>query len=110
MFHSDGAVLDLIDLLDKFGVDAINPLQPNVVNTREFKNKFNNKMAVYGGLDNCFIIPEGSPEQIRQHVLETFDILGRPDGSLIFSTHDIPYETPRENIDALVSAIKECKY
>ena len=110
LFHSDGAVLDLIDPLLGFGANAINPLQPNVVDAREFKNKFGNRMAVYGGLDNCFIIPEGSPDQIHQHVLEMFDILGKPDGSLIFSTHDIPYETPNENIEALVSAIMECNY
>jgi len=110
LFHSDGAVLDLIDILDKFGANAINPLQPNVVDAKEFKSRFDNKMAVYGGLDNCFIIPEDSPEQIRNHVLETFDVLGKPDGSLIFSTHDIPYETPAENVEALVSAIMECKY
>jgi len=110
LFHSDGAVLDLVNLLDKFEVDAINPLQPNIVDAREFKNRFGNKMAVYGGLDNCFIIPQGTPEQIRSHVLETFEILGKPDGSLIFSTHDIPYEASSENVEALVSAIMECKY
>lgn len=110
LFHSDGAVLELIDPLLDFGVDAINPLQPNVVDPKEFKEKFQNKIGVYGALDNCFIIPEGTPDQIRNHVLETFEVLGKPDGSLIFSTHDIPFETPRENLEALVSAIKECKY
>jgi uroporphyrinogen decarboxylase len=110
LFHSDGAVLDLIELLIEFGIDAINPLQPNVVNPKEFKDTFNNKLAVYGGLDNCFIIPEETPRQIRKHVLEVFEVLGKPDGSLIFSTHDIPYETPAENIEVLVSAIKDCKF
>lgn len=110
LFHSDGAVLGLIEPLLDFGADAINPLQPNVVDAKEFKEKYNNRIAVYGGLDNCFIIPEGTPKQIRRHVFDTFEILGKPDGSLIFSTHDIPYETPVENVEALVSAIVECNY
>lgn len=110
LFHSDGAVLDLIDPLITFGADMINPLQPNIVDAREFKAKFNNRIGVYGALDNCFIIPEGTPEQIRKHVLETFELLGKPDGSLIFSTHDIPCGTPGENVEALVCAIKECTY
>ena len=110
LFHSDGAVLDLLEPLIDFGVDAINPLQHNVVDAREFKAKFDNRMAVYGALDNCFIIPDGTPKQIRRHVLETFEVLGKPDGSLIFSTHDIPYGTPEENLKALVAAIMECKY
>jgi uroporphyrinogen decarboxylase len=110
LFHSDGAILDLIELLIDLGCDAVNPLQPNIVDASEFKKRYNNRIAVYGALDNCFIIPEGTPEQIREHVLNTFEILGKHDGSLVFSTHDIPYEVPRENIEALVSAIKECTY
>ena len=110
LFHSDGAILDLIDLLEEFGVDAVNPLQPNIVDAKEFKNRFNNKMVVYGGLDNCFIIPEGSPEQIREHIFDQFKILGCPSGGLIFSTHDIPLMTPAENIEAMVVAIKQCVY
>ena len=110
LFHSDGAVLDLIEPLLGFGADAINPLQPNIVDAKEFKQRFGNRMAVYGALDNCFIIPQGTPEQITKHVKDTFEVLGRPDGGLIFSTHDIPYEAPRENVEALVSAIKECTY
>jgi uroporphyrinogen decarboxylase len=110
LFHSDGAVLELIDQIIDFGAAAINPLQPNIVDAKEFKAKFDNRIAVYGALDNCFIIPEGTPRQIRKHVFDTFDILGKPDGSLIFSSHDISYGTPRTNIEALVAAIKECKY
>ncbi len=110
LFHSDGAVLDLIDLLLDFGCDAVNPLQPNIVDPRAFKKRYDNKISVYGALDNCFLIPQGTPEQIHAHVLETFDILGKPDGSLIFSTHDIPYDTPGENVEAMVNAINECKY
>lgn len=110
LFHSDGAVLDLIEPLLEFGAGAINPLQPNVVDAKEFKQRFGNRMAVYGALDNCFIIPQGTPDQIIKHVKDTFEILGQPDGSLIFSTHDIPLGTPRENVEAMISAIKECIY
>ena len=110
LFHSDGAVLDLIEPLLEFGADAINPLQPNIVDSSEFKKRFDNKIAVYGALDNCFIIPQGTPQQIEKHIFETFEILGKPDGSLIFSSHNIPHETPKENIEAMVKAIKECVY
>jgi uroporphyrinogen decarboxylase len=110
LFHSDGMVLDLIEPLLEFGACAINPLQPNVVNPRDFKKRFDNSIAVYGGLDNCFIIPDGTPQQIKEHVFNVFEILGKPDGSLILSTHDIPLKAPRENVEAMVSAIKECIY
>ena len=110
LFHSDGAVLDLIEPLLEFGADAINPLQSNIVDASAFKERFDSRIAVYGALDNCFIIPQGTPEQIQEHVFEVFEILGKPDGSLIFSSHDIPYGTPKENVEAMVEAIRECVY
>lgn len=110
LFHCDGNVMDFIDILLKNDIQAINPLQHNIVSPSDFKQRYDNKISVYGALDNCFIIPEGTPKQIRKHVLDVFEILGKPDGSLIMSTHDIPLGTPRENVEALVDAIKECVY
>jgi len=110
LFHSDGMVLDLIDMLLDFGACAINPLQPNLIDPKDFKQRYDNKIAVYGAIDNCFIIPEGTPDKIEQHVFEVFEVLGKPDGSLIFSTHDIPYDTPAENVEAMVNAMKKCTY
>ena len=111
MFHSDGNVNDLLDHLIKIGVCAVNPMQPHLNDATEFKNKYGDKLAVYGGLDNCYIIPDGTPEEVREHVLDVFNDLGKSDGALIFSTHDIPEYTPKENIEALISTIKnECFY
>ena len=110
LFHSDGMVMDLIEILAQAGVCAVNPLQPHLNDATEFKEKFGDRIAVYGGLDNCFIIPEGPPEKIRDHVQDTFTKLGKSDGGLIFSTHDIPLGTPKENVSAMIDAINECRY
>lgn len=110
LFHSDGTVTDLVGMLKERGIDAVNPLQPHLNDAAEFKKRFDGTLAVYGGLDNCFIIPDGTPQQVRDHVLDVFDKLGRKDGGLIFSTHDIPLKTPKENVEAMVGAIRECTY
>ena len=110
LFHSDGMVFDLIEPLLEFGAGAVNPLQSSLIDPVEFKKRFGNKMSVYGGLDNCFTIPQGTPDQVRSHVLNVFEILGKPDGSLIMSSHDIPLGTPRENVEVMVETIKSCIY
>jgi uroporphyrinogen decarboxylase len=111
VFHSDGMVFDLIEPLLEFGVCAVNPLQSNLIDPIEFKKRFGNKIAVYGALDNCFTIPEGTVDRVRSHVLDVFEILGKPDGSLIMSCHDIPLGTPRENVEIMVETIKQrCLY
>ncbi len=111
MFHSDGNVGDLVEHLINIGVKAVNPLQPHLNDAVEFKQKFGDRLAVYGGLDNCYIIPNDSPEKVRKHVLDVFEKLGKKDGGLIFSTHDIPVGTPEENLEMMVKTIKEeCVY
>ncbi len=111
LFHSDGNVRDLIDLLLPLGVSAVNPMQPHLNDPGEFRRRHGDRLAVYGGLDNCYIIPEGTIDDVRAHVLEVFEILGRPDGALIFSTHDIPAGTPEENLETMIrTIIDECRY
>jgi uroporphyrinogen decarboxylase len=109
LFHSDGMVSDLVPILMEYGVCAMNPLQPSVNDAAIFKKQYGKNMAVYGGLDNCFIIPNGSAQDVRNHVRSVFDSLGS-DGALIFSTHDIPIQTPAANIEAMIVAIQSCVY
>jgi len=109
LFHSDGMVADLVPILIKYGICAMNPLQPSLNDAAVFKRQYGKNMAVYGGLDNCFIIPNGSVLDVRKHVRSVFDSLGS-DGALIFSTHDIPIQTPAVNIQAMVDAIRSCVY
>ena len=110
LWHTDGKAMQSFDLLVDLGVNAVNPLQPHLNDLAEFKQKYAGKLALYGGLDNCFIIPDGSPDDVRTHVLDVFEKGGR-DGGLIFSTHDIPMQTPRENVEIMVKTIvNECRY
>jgi len=108
-YHTDGCVMDILDLFVKYGIDGINPLQPHVNDIRRFKADFGDKLLIYGGLDNCFKIPDGSVEDVKAHVRETFEVLGK-NGGFIASTHDIPRYVPLENVDAMVETIKECIY
>lgn len=109
VMHSDGDVTDVLDRMAEIGINAVNPLQNYVNDFDAFKSKYSGKLAVYGGLDNTKIIPDGTAEEVKRHVEEVFDTLGR-DGGLIMSSHDISYHCPRENIDAMVEAIKKCTY
>ena len=111
LFHSDGNVTNLLPLLKEYGLDAVNPLQPHLNDLRAFKATHGQALALYGGLDNCFVIPNGTTDEVRAHVLDVFDVAGRPDGALIFSTHDIPLDTPPQNIEVMVDTIRrECVY
>lgn len=109
IYHCDGRVMDILDLFVEAGFDGINPLQNDVNDTEGFARDYGDRLKVYGGLDNRQIIPNGTPEDVENHVKELFQVLGR-NGGLILSSHDIPGYTPKENLDAMVTAIKKCVY
>lgn len=110
LFHCCGKSMELMPDFIKLGVKAVNPLQPHLNNLSEFKQKYGDKLALYGGGDNCFTISQGTTEQVRAHVREVFETVGKPDGALIFSTHDIDINVPLENVEVMVETIKQCRY
>jgi len=109
LYHTDGAVMEILDMFIEYKIDGINPLQPHLNDIRKFKDEYGDKLLLYGGLDNCFIIPNGTPEEVKLHVSNTFDEIGK-NGGFIASTHDIPWYVPRENIEVMVKTLKECVY
>ncbi len=110
LFHSDGDLTAALDALVELGFDAVNPLEPQLNDLRAFQERYGDRLAVYGGLDTYGVIPNGTPADVRRHVLETFETLGRS-GGLILSTHDIPIHTPEANVQAMVDTIRcECVY
>ena len=109
-YHTDGYVMDILPLFVEYGFDGINPLQSSVNNDPEvFMKEYGDKLMVYGGMDNCFIIPDGTTADVKNHVEYLFQTLGK-NGRYIASSHDIPSKVPLENIDIMVETIKNCKY
>ena len=108
-YHSDGLLMPVLDLYMEYGIDGCNPLEPRYNDHQEFLHRTGGRMMLYGGLDNCSIIPDGSVDDIRAHVRSQFETFGTTSG-LIFSSHDIPGHCPQENLDAMVGEIRSCIY
>ena len=104
VYHSDGNITEALDTLCEMGVNAVNPLQPEFNDFATFKAKYHGKLAVYGGIDNTKIIPEGSINEVRAHIRDIYQNLGHS-GGLVMSSHDITIRCPQENIDAMVDEI-----
>ena len=109
LYHSDGAVMDILEDLCQLGINAINPLQPDFNDFDTFRERFGKRLVVYGGIDNTKIIPYGTKADIKNHIEMIFQKLGA-DGGLIMSSHDIPFDCPKANIDYMVELIKHCTY
>jgi len=60
-----------------------------------------------GGCDTHNVLPNGTAEQVRRHVLEQLEIFA-PDGGFVFQqTHNIMANIPPENIAAMYDTVVE---
>lgn len=110
MLHCCGGVRELLpDLIDA-GLDTINPVQTTArgMEPQQLKKDFGKEIVFWGGgCDTQHVLPEGSPQEVYDHVREQLEILS-PEGGFVFQQiHNILPEVPVENILAMFSSIKD---
>ncbi|MGC9347840.1 MAG: uroporphyrinogen decarboxylase family protein [Anaerolineae bacterium] len=103
LYHSCGAVFDLIpDFLD-MGVDAINPVQVSAqgMDTARLKATYGDRLAFWGGVDTMRVLPFGTPDEVRAEVRQRILDLSGDGGYVLTAVHNIQPDVPPENIVAL---------
>ncbi len=103
MFHSCGAIRELLPELIDIGLDIIMPLQLTArgMEPAALKRDFGKHITFYGGIDVQQTMIYGSPEQVRREVRERIDVLGRDGGYILSTSHILLPEMPLQNILAL---------
>ncbi len=108
LYHSCGAVADLIpDFLD-MGIQALNPVQVSArgMDPARLKAAYGDDLAFWGGIDTMHTLPHGSPDDVRAEVRRRIQELG-PDGYILAAVHNIQPDVPPENIVAMYDAARD---
>jgi uroporphyrinogen decarboxylase len=110
LFHSDGAVFDIIPELIDIGVDILNPVQwtASGMDLVTLKKEFGKDIVFWGaGIDTQETLPHGTPEAVREEVKRNIDILA-PGGGFVFAAiHNIQADVPPENFWAMWDTFME---
>lgn len=109
MLHSCGGLRELLpDLIDA-GLDAVNPVQISCrgMDAAGLKRDFGRDITFWGGgCDTQYVLPHGTPDEIKAHVREQIRIL-RPGGGFVFQqVHNIMADVPPQNIVAMFEATR----
>jgi uroporphyrinogen-III decarboxylase len=108
--HSCGAVSKFIPSFIDAGFDILNPVQCSAagMDPAELKAKFGGQIVFWGGgVDTQNVLPFGTPQEVREHVLRRCEIFAPGGGFVFTSIHDIQGPTPVENMVAMLDAVKE---
>lgn len=109
LLHSCGDIFPLIDDLIDAGVDILNPVQ---VRAREMepealKRSFGDRVCFWGGIDEQYILPFGTEEEIEAEVERMIRIMGQGGGYVLGPGHNIQEDTRPESIAAMYRAAKK---
>jgi uroporphyrinogen decarboxylase len=108
IYHSCGAVREIIPDLVEIGTDCVHPIQALAVGMEPqgLKNDFGNLTTFCGGVDAQNLLEHGSPEDVRAKVRELKKIF--PTGLIISPSHEaILPDNPPANVEALFEAVRE---
>ena len=108
--HSCGAIEKFIDSLIESGFDILNPVQCSAtgMEPERLKDKYGSRLVFWGGgVDTQRVLPFGTPQTVRQQVLQRCEAFSRGGGFVFNSIHNIQAETPVENIVAMLRAVNE---
>ncbi len=107
--HSCGSIEPRLEDLIDAGPDSVNPVQISCrgMEAAYLKHKYGDRITFWGGgCDTRYVLPYGTPEEVKRHVKEQIRILA-PGGGFVFQqVHNILANVPVENILAMFSAVR----
>jgi uroporphyrinogen-III decarboxylase len=101
-FHTDGVTLEILPALVDAGVNVfwadltLNPLA-------DLRRELGGKVCFQALTDVQFLLPHGTPRQVRQHGRDILAALGTFNGGVIACSEVAP-DQPRENVEAIFEA------
>jgi len=106
MFHTCGAVADIIPDLIDCGIDMLDPVQVSAhgMEPEALARDFKGRIAFHGGISTQTTLPHGTSAQVRDEVNRAIAALG-PTGYVCGPDQNMMADTPTENVRAMYEAI-----
>jgi len=106
-YHSDGNVTAIVPEMVEAGLDILNPVQPECLDTDAIHARWGGRLSFDGCMGTQSTMPFGTPAQVKVRVRECVDKYGKKGGLIMSPTHVLEPEVPIANIEAFVEACRE---
>jgi uroporphyrinogen decarboxylase len=109
ILHCDGAVSELLDDIHEMGFRVFNPVQPGVPGHMpgDMKEKFGNKFSFWGAIDQQYLLPNGTDEELERDIMEKINILGHDAGYMIGPAHIIQNDVSPERVKLFIELCRK---
>ncbi len=108
MYHTCGAVADLIPDFIACGIDVLDPVQVSAAGMapETLAARFRGRIAFHGGVSTQTLLPRATPDEVRAATTETIRALG-PTGYIAGPDQWLLPDTPVENMLAMYEAVRD---
>jgi uroporphyrinogen decarboxylase len=106
-YHSDGNITEIVGDLIEAGMDILNPVQPECLDTDALHRRYGRRITFDGCIGTQSTMPWGTPDEVRARVKDVIEKYGQEGGLIVAPTHVLEPEVPLANIDALFEACRE---
>lgn len=110
--HSCGAIVPILPGLVEAGFDIVNPVQINAkdMDSTFLKNEYGKDLTFWGGgIDTQRILPNATPQEVRDHVKRQCEIFGEKGGFIFNAVHNLQANAPVENVVAMIDTLRELR-
>jgi uroporphyrinogen decarboxylase len=107
MHHTCGDVREIIPDLIEIGLDILHPIQPETMDIFSLKREFGADLTFCGGIGTQYLLPKGTPAEIRETVKKTAEVMGRGGGYILEPGITLQDDVPVENMVAMMEAARE---
>ena len=104
-FHSDGQIFPIIGDLIELGAKVVNP-QAHLIGFERLASAFGGKVCFLGDIDRQYVLPFGTPDEVRAHVRSAIQTFGNYHGGYI-GRGEVAVDTPLANLEAMYEAFGE---
>jgi uroporphyrinogen decarboxylase len=106
MYHTCGAVSEIIPELIECGVDALDPVQVGATGMEPARlaAQFGGKIAFHGGISTQQLLPYATPDEVYEEVRETVAAFGST-GYIAGPDQWLMADVPMENVEAMYRGV-----
>ncbi len=107
VIHSDGDLRQILPDLIACGFNAIHPLEPKAMDSREIKESYGDRLCLLGNIEIGEILTQGTPADVEADVMRRIRTLAPGGGYAVGSSNTVAHFVKLENFKAMVSATRK---
>jgi uroporphyrinogen decarboxylase len=110
VFHSDGNLLPILDVLLQLGMNGLHPLEPGAMDLDELKTKYGHRLCLVGNIDIDKTLTKGTKQDVDNEVKCRIEKLGKNGGYIVSDSNSVPSFCNHDNIIEMSKAVERYRY